>query len=61
MRTITNETYRVTFHYSIDVTASDEYDAEELAARDMEKFLAYSTVYEIVRGMAATVEMMEGD
>lgn len=60
MRTITNETYRVTFHYSIDVTAGDEYDAEELAARDLEKLLAYSTVYESVKSMAATVEMIEG-
>ena len=61
MRTTTLNTYKVTFHYTVEVEAAHEDDAPVLARSDMESYIQdddYRT--RIIGDMAYTVELIDG-
>lgn len=61
MRTTPLNTYRVTFHYTVEVEAVHEGDASVLARSDMESYIQdddYRT--RIVGDMDYTVELIDG-
>lgn len=55
MATERNETFRVTFHYTIEVDAANADDAEEMAARELDRMLDDGSLRPSARDMAATV------
>lgn len=61
MRTLTTNTYRVTFHYTIEIQAEHEDDAIVLARSDMQNYIdddGYRP--EMVGDMAYTVDLVDG-
>lgn len=59
MRTTPLNTYRVTFHYTVDVEAVHEDDADVLAVSEMERQINEYRDH-IVRDMVATRELIDG-
>lgn len=60
MRTTTLNTYKVTFHLTVEVEAVHEDDAPVLAGSDLERMITDGEVSFDPRDMAYTVELIDG-
>lgn len=61
MRTIPLNTYKVTFHYTVEVQASHEDDADVLAVSDIiDEIQRYRSTELFVRDMAMSRELIDG-
>lgn len=60
MRTISMNTYKVTFHYTIEVDAAHEDDAIVLAKSDLDDMFDDPNYEPSASDMAYTVELIDG-
>lgn len=60
MRTTTLNTYKVTFHLTVEVEAVNEGDAPILAMSDLDSMIQNDEVSFDPRDMAYTVELIDG-